>query len=227
MVFILDRELTGDFAGALFQEVPMSMVFYAAPRSSSSPVACALQELGVAHERVNVNLAAGEQRKPEYLALNPNGKVPLLVVDGTPLFEALAILQWLGDRYGVEKKLWPAADSPARLEALSWTTWGYVTFGYGLSRLFYASNERLPKEMHNAAAAAAAQSELQGLLGVLDARLGQRPYLLGSAFSLADLILASVINYGRVCGVPSDAHDHVTKWLERVLSRPSLQAPGA
>src|SRR3954469_24977510 len=124
MVFILDRELTGDFAGALFQEVPMSMVFYAAPQSSSSPVACALQELGVPHERVNLNLAAGEQRKPEYLALNPNGKVPLLVVDGTPMFEALAILQWLGDRYGVEKKLWPAADSPARLEALSWTTWG-------------------------------------------------------------------------------------------------------
>jgi len=205
----------------------MSLVFYAAPQSSSSPVACALHELGVPHERVNVNLAAGEQRKPEYLALNPNGKVPLLVVDGTPLFEALAILQWLADRYGVEKKLWPAAGSPARLEALSWTTWGYVSFGYALSRLFYASSDRLPKEMHNAAAAAAAQTDLQGLLGVLDARLGQRPYLLGSAFSLADSILASVINYGKFCGVPTDAHGHLTKWLERVLSRPSFQNPWA
>src|SRR5688572_26992227 len=107
----------------------MSITFYAAPQSSASPVTCALVELGVPHERVNVNLKAGDTRKPEYLALNPNGKVPLLVVDGTPLFEALAILQWLGDRYGVEKKLWPAQDEPARLEALSWTTWGYVSYG--------------------------------------------------------------------------------------------------
>jgi len=91
----------------------MSITFYAAPQSSASPVSCALRELGVPHERVNLNLAAGDQRKPEYLALNPNGKVPLLVVDGTPLFEALAILQWLGDTYGVDKGLWPAAGSPA------------------------------------------------------------------------------------------------------------------
>ncbi|MEO8178656.1 MAG: glutathione S-transferase family protein [Deltaproteobacteria bacterium] len=201
----------------------MSIVFYAAPQSSSSPVACALHELGVPHERVNVNLAAGEQRKPEYLALNPNGKVPLLIVNGTPLFEALAILQWLGDEYGVEKGLWPAADAPARLEALSWTTWAYVTFGYGLSRLVYATSDRIPKEMHNEAVAKATRAELHGLLGLLDTRVSQRPYLLGSAFSLADLILASVVNYGKLCGAPSDGHSQLQAWLERVLSRPSMQ----
>jgi GST-like protein len=174
-----------------------------------------------------VNLARGEQRRPEYLALNPNGKVPLLVVNGTPLFEALAILHWLGDRYGVEKGLWPAADSPARLEALSWTTWGYVTFGYGLSRLMYATSDRVPKEMHNEAVAQAARAELHGLLGLLDTRLSERPYLLGSAFSLADLILACVVNYGKLCGAPVDGHSKLQAWLERVLSRPSLQNPMA
>jgi len=203
----------------------MSITFYAAPQSSSSPVACVLSELGVPHERVHVNLAAGDQRKPEYLALNPNGKVPLLVVNGTPMFEALAIMQWLADRYGVEKGLWPAADAPARLEALSWTTWAYVSFGYGLSRLLYATSDRLPKEMHNEAVAQASQAELQGLLGLLDARLGQRPYLLGSAFSLADLILGSVVRYGTFCGVPVDGHAHLRRWLELVTSRPSMQNP--
>lgn len=205
----------------------MSITFYAAPQSSASPVACALRELAVPHERVDLNLAAGDQRKPEYLALNPNGKVPLLVIDGTPLFEAIAILQWLGDKYGVEKGLWPAAGSPARLEALSWTTWSYVTFGYALSRLVHATSDRLPKEMHNEAVAQASQAELQGLLGLLDARVSQRPYLLGANFSLADLILASVINYGKLCGVPTEGHAHLQRWHERVLSRPSMQDPWA
>jgi glutathione S-transferase len=205
----------------------MSITFYAAPQSSASPVACALRELAVPHERVNLNLAAGDQRKPEYLALNPNGKVPLLVVNGTPLFEAIAIMQWLGDTYGVEKGLWPAADSPARLEALSWTTWSYVTFGYALSRLVYATSDRLPKEMHNEAVAKASQAELQGLLGLVDTRVSQRQYLLGSQFSLADLILASVINYGKLCGASTEGHANLQRWHERVLSLPSMQDPWA
>ena len=69
----------------------MSIVFYWSPFSSASPIACALAELQVPQERVKVDLKAGEQRRPEFLALNPNGKVPTLTVDGAPLFEALAI----------------------------------------------------------------------------------------------------------------------------------------
>src|SRR6187402_746454 len=190
----------------------MSLTFYAAPASSSSPVACALLELGVPHERINLDLAARDQRKPEYLALNPNGKVPTLVVNGTPLFEALAILQWLGDEYGIDKGLWPAPGTPARLEALSWTTWGYVTYGAALQRLFHSSSERSPAERHNAALAEATREELQQLLGLLDARLRTKPYLLGSAFSLADLVLCAVVNYGVYCGASVQAHAAVTHW---------------
>ena len=206
----------------------MSLIFYAAPQSSASPVTCALAELGVPHERVNINLAAGDQRKPEYLKLNPNGKVPLLVVDGTPLFEALAILQWLGNRYGVEKKLWPAADSPERLEALSWTTWAYVSYASAVMRYAHVASQWVPAEQHNAAAAAAASQDLQSLLGVLDGRLSSRPYVLGQAFSLVDLVLASAVRWShRFGGVPLDAHQHVVDWLARCTSRPSLNAPGA
>ena len=61
----------------------------------------------------------GEQKSPAYLAINPHGVVPTLVVDGTPLYEALAILQWLGDEHGVQRGLWPAAGTPQRLTALS------------------------------------------------------------------------------------------------------------
>jgi GST-like protein len=200
----------------------MSITLFHAKMSSAGPVAMALRELEVPHEKINVDLAAGEQRKPELLALNPNGKVPTLVVDGTPMFEALAINQWLGDRYGVAKGMWPAADSPARLEALSWTTWAYVTYGAAIQRLNAASSPRVPAEQHNAAAAAAARKELSDLLGVLEGRLAKRPYVLGETFTLADLIVASVVTYSTYCGVSVDAHPQVKAWLGRFAARPSF-----
>ncbi len=74
----------------------MSIVFYkASTRSSASPVSWALAEVGVPHERVTFDLAAQEQKKPEFLKLNPNGKVPPLLVDGTPMFEGRHVSEWV------------------------------------------------------------------------------------------------------------------------------------
>ncbi|MCA9704240.1 MAG: glutathione S-transferase N-terminal domain-containing protein [Myxococcales bacterium] len=146
----------------------MQIVLYAAPMTSATPVVHALAELEVPHEIKWVEMGSSALRAPEFLALNPNGKVPTLVVDDTPMFEALAIMQWLGDRFGVERGLWPAAAEPARREALAWSTWAYVTYGACLQRLNYASSERMPAELHSAALAQYTAKELQGLLGVLD-----------------------------------------------------------
>ncbi len=68
-----------------------------APPVQCPPIACALAELAVPHQRVKVDITTGEQRRPACLALNPNGKVPTLTVDGAPMFEALAIAIWLGE----------------------------------------------------------------------------------------------------------------------------------
>lgn len=105
----------------------MSLVLYWHPMSSATPIACALAELGLPHERVKIDITRGEQRRPEYLALNPNGKVPTMTVDGAPMFEALAMELWLGERHGVARGLWPEAGTPAQLQAFSWCTWAYVT----------------------------------------------------------------------------------------------------
>jgi GST-like protein len=170
-----------------------------------------------------VDLQSGDQRKPEFLALNPNGKVPTMVVSGTPMFEALAMIQWLGDRHGVKKGLWPSADSPDRLTALSWTTWSYVTVGAVLQRLNMAQSPRVPEELHHAPAAAHAQAEVQRLLHILDERLATRPYLLGEAFSLVDLVLGSSVTYATYCGVSADGHARVKEWLARIQARPSFK----
>lgn len=201
----------------------MSIVLYHSPMSSSTPVAQALRELAVPHETITLDLQAGDQRKPAYLALNPNGKVPTLVAAGTPMFEALAIVQWLGDRYGVEKGLWPAADAPARMTAMSWTTWAYVTFGAVLQRLHMAQSPRVPAELHHAPAAAYALADTGRLLGILDAQLASRPYLLGEAFTLVDLVVGGTITYATYCGVSTGDHPHVQAWLARYQARPSFK----
>lgn len=191
--------------------------------SSAGPVVHTLAELDVPHRLVRVDLTAGDQRKPEFLALNPNGKVPTLVADGTPMFEALAIMQWLGDRFGVARGLWPAADDPARMVALSWSTWAYATFGAALQRLIFAGSERVPAELHHAGQLEHVQKELQDLLAVLNGRLLGRPWLLGEAFTLADGIVANVVTYATYCGVAVDDHAEVRDWLARVAARPAFR----
>ena len=199
----------------------MSIVLYWHPMSSATPVACALAELGVPHERVKVDIKAGEQRRPEYLALNPNGKVPTLTVDGAPMFEALAIQLWLGEQYGVARGLWPAAGTPERLQAMSWCTWAYVTFGTLIVRLQVATqgDAALRDEAH----AAAAREGLDQLLGLLDARLAGQPWMLGAEYSLADLTVASVVGYGSYMGAPVASHPHVQAWLAKVQARPAMR----
>ncbi len=202
----------------------MSIVFYSAVMSSATPVARALAELEVPHEEVRLNLQALDQKKPEFLALNPNGKVPTLVVNGTPMFEALAIIQWLGDRYGVQKGLWPAADAPERMTAMAWSTWAYVTYGTQVVLLQRTANDRLSAEYRNDAQAEFARKELQHLLSLLDARLAQHPFLLGDEYSLVDLTVAGVVAYGAYFGTPFDSVPHVRTWLDRCMARPAFQA---
>ena len=202
----------------------MPIVFYQAPMSSATPVAWALLELAVPHQSVKLDLKQNEQKKPEFLALNPNGKVPTLVVDGTPMFEALAIMQWLGDRYGVDKQLWPGVNDPQRLQALSWTTWSYVSFGNTLRGLFTATSEQFGPGFQNAAQAEHYGKELANLLGMLDARLAQKPFLLSEQFSIADLIVSSPIAWASMNKVSLDAHANVSSWLARCQARPSFRA---
>lgn len=200
----------------------MSIVFYHAPMSSAGPVAWALAELSVPHERVHVDLKAGDQRKPDFLKLNPNGKVPTLVADGVPMFEALAINLWLGDRFGVEKKLWPAIDDPARPQAMAWSVWAYVTLGAAIHGLSLTGNERFG--LQSAPHAEHYKKTLSELFALVDAHLADRPYMLGEAFSLTDLILASTIGYAAMIGAPVAQHARVADWLARCQARPALRA---
>ncbi|MBU7574190.1 MAG: glutathione S-transferase family protein [Hydrogenophaga sp.] len=195
------------------------IVLYWHPMSSATPVACALAELGVKHDRVKIDITKGEQRRPDYLALNPNGKVPTMTVDGAPMFEAVAIEMWLGETYGVKKGLWPAEGTPERLQAMAWSTWAYVTYGAQLVRLQAARDLGTPDDAHGTSA----HQGLDDLLALLDARLAAQPWMLGQAYTLVDLIVGSVIGYSAYIGAPVGSHPHVAAWLGKVQARPAMQ----
>lgn len=197
----------------------MTLTLYTAPMSSGTAVVCALAELGVEHDVVELDLSAGDQKRPDYLALNPHGVVPTLVVDGSPMFESIAILQWLGDRYGIERGLWPAADSAERLAALSWTSWAYVSYGMLINAINFAQSSYVDAALHHPPLAAEALQRLDAALARLDAHLSRQPYLLGEQYSLADLIVACVVTYSGYCGAPLARHAKVQAWLQRFYTR--------
>jgi glutathione S-transferase len=200
----------------------MAITFYYSPMSNATRVHWSLEELGIAYEKVKLDLRAGDQKKPEFLALNPNGKVPTLVIDGTPMFESVAIQIALGERYGVEKGLWPALGSPEHLMALTWLIWGQVTLGASLMRYMANTSDYIPKELHHPKQAEVALADTNTQLGMLNGRLSDRDYVTGDRFTLADLDLASVLGWGlHVAKIDLAAFPKVADWLGRSSKRPA------
>ncbi|MGK3959666.1 glutathione S-transferase family protein [Sorangium sp. So ce118] len=203
----------------------MSITFYYAPQSSAGRICVSLAELDVPHEAVRFDLRAGDQKKPDFLALNPNGKVPTVVIDGTPVFESVAIQIALGERYGVQKGLWPAPGTPEQLEALTWLVWGQVSLTGALFRYMANTSEYFPKEMHNEKQAEHTLAEIHGLLRILDSRLDGRAYVTGERCTLVDLDLASVLGWGLMAAkIDFSEQKNLKGWLGRIMERPSFKA---
>ena len=199
----------------------MSLVFYYTPMSSATPVQWSFEELDIPHEKVAIDLQAGDQRKPEFLAINPNGKVPTIVHDGTAIFESAAIQLYLGETFGVDKGLFPA-PGPKRGEAMKWIVWVNVSAGEALSRLFRNTSDRIPAEQHNAKAAEVARADLTGLLQILEEAVKGKEYMLGS-FSLVDVHLASWMAYVGMVGVDLKPFPAIEAWMARCCARPAYK----
>ena len=194
---------------------------YYAPMTGAVRVLWALEELGLPYEKVRLDLAAGDQKKPEYLALNPNGKVPLLIAEGEPIFEGLAILLYLGERFGVEKKLFPA-PSPTRAVAFKWMAWSFVTLTEALGRYMRNTHERFSPDQRNAKAADVAKDDVHAALAILDKHLADKQYMLGDDFSLADVAIVSNVPFMARIGIDTGAYANINAWVGRCLARPAV-----
>ena len=204
----------------------MTIRFYSWPRSSGTRVHWALEELGIAYDLVLVDAANKEHKSPEYLAINPNGKVPALVDDGVTYFESLAILLHLAHAYGVDRGVWPAAtDRQAHADALCWATWAHTElWAYMIQYVYHGLDAPMSYKPADRSAAAAAWSlhNFDAQLDMLEGRLTDRDHVLGD-FSLVDVPIASVLSLGKRLGVALGDHPKLQAWLARCTARPALQ----
>lgn len=198
----------------------MSLVFYYSPQSTATVVHWAIEELGIPVEKVKIDLQAGDNKKPEYLKLNPNGKVPLLVHDGRPIFESLAMMIHLGETFGVDKGLFPAPGLD-RAEAIMWMTWLQVSVGEAVLRYQRNTSDRIPAELRNEKAGAAAKEDLGGLMKILDDALAGKEYLVGGKFTLADVHVAAWMTYFQLFGFDLSPYHNIKAWVARCTARPA------
>lgn len=200
--------------------------------STASITEAVLAELGIDCDRINLDLSAGETKKPDYLKVNPNGRVPAIVHDGTAIWESSAITMYLGEVFGVDAKLYPAL-SPQRGEAMKWIAWGNVTLAEPANRLFQSlppekqgnpatnANEKVTSEQKSAITMEKAKADLTDCLRILDSGLAGRSFLLGE-YSLVDTHLQGIVGWIGMMEVELTSFSNVTGWLQRCYERPAI-----
>jgi glutathione S-transferase len=197
----------------------MSLTFYYSPMSTATLTDLVIEELGIPCQRVKLDIRAGDTRKSDFLKLNPNGKVPLIVHDDVPIFESAAITMYLGETFGVDKKLYPAPGIK-RGEAMKWITWANVTLGEAVGRWARNTTDWAPADQRNEKAGAAAKKDMEDCLKILDQALAGKQFLLG-AYTLADTHLNSLTDWLRHMKVDFAPHPNVRGWSERCAARPA------
>lgn len=179
-----------------------------------------LEELGVGYEHIKTNFATGDTRTAEFLKLNPNGHIPVLVDGTTVLWESMAINLYLGRRYGAGT-LWPATIEDEG-SLFQWSFWSITELESALLPVLM-HRRILPAAQRDAAVAASAEAKLAGPLTVLEGALRARPYLLGDAFTAADLNVSAVLAWAPLAGFDLQPWPQAAAWLQRCVDRPAFK----
>ncbi len=190
---------------------------YGSAKSRAIRVLWLAEEMGIAYEHKDWLPRAPETRTAEYLALNPNGRVPTIDDDGFILSESMAINFYLAKKHG--GGLYPA-DAKNEALALQWSFW--ETDRLDRQIVNYVNNTSgLPQAERKPAIAEAAWKEIVPAFDVLDAALGKSAWLAGPAFSIADLNVASALY--RALSVDLARWSTLKKWLETCWARPAAK----
>lgn len=207
---------------------PDRLQLYSLPTPNGVKVSIMLEEIGLPYEAHLVDFATDDQKTPEFLSLNPNGKIPAILDPNGPggrpmaLFESGAILLYLADKTG---QLLPT-DPAARYETLQWVFWQVGGPGPMFGQLGYFHKfagrqieDKRPLERY--------VTESRRLLGVLDDRLAGREWIMGEAYTIADISLLGWVRnligfYEARDLVGFDALKQVPAWLARGLARPAV-----
>ncbi|WP_303636045.1 glutathione S-transferase family protein [Stenotrophomonas tuberculopleuritidis] len=198
----------------------MRTTLYGSPSTASLVVHWLLIELGLDHDLVLLDFGTREHKSADYLALNPAGRVPTLLIDGQVLTEAAAIALYLADRHP-QAGLLPAVGTPARGEAYRWMFWCANTVQPAYRAWFYA-DETAGGQCIDAVREAARQ-QLEAAWQQLDTHLqAAGPYVLGDAPTVVDFMLVMLMRWSRNMPTPSDQWPQLKAHAQRLKARPAF-----
>jgi glutathione S-transferase len=178
-----------------------------------------IQHLGVAVEVLEQNLP--DLKKPEYLALNPNGKVPTLVDGDLKLWESRAIMQYVASKKP-GNTLWPA-DAKAQADIARWQFWeaAHLSHGTGAFAFEKLFKKIFMKQDPDPVALATGEKTWHQFAPVLNAQLEPRKWIVGSELTLADFSVGACFSYAEAAGLPWDNYPHIKAWYARLGEIPA------
>ncbi|TAL76522.1 MAG: glutathione S-transferase [Burkholderiaceae bacterium] len=180
-------------------------------------------ELSLPYERIDAGMQYGRNHEPEYLAMNPNGKIPVIEDGDYMLWESNAIVRYLAMQYGSPANNLYPDDPKVRAGVDRWLDWSLSTL-QPADRPVFVGMIRTPKEKRDMAAIQAAAGEAAKLWQIVEAHLKGRHYLEGGAFSLADMVIGAFCRrYIELDGIERPSLPLVQEWYARLKARPAFQ----
>jgi glutathione S-transferase len=177
-------------------------------------------ELGLKYERVDLGGAFGGLDKPEYVALNPNGRVPTIEDDGLVLWESNVIVRYLAAKHGAGT-LYPT-DVRQRAEADRWMDWQQTEVGPTMLPIFWGF-VRTPPEKRDMAAIEKARVNLAKVLTTLDARLAGSKYVAGDTLTMGDVPVGCAVFRWFNLPIERPPLPHLEAWYKRLAERPAYR----
>jgi GST-like protein len=208
---------------------PDLLQLYSLPTPNGVKVSIMLEEVGLPYEAHAVDFNKDDQKTPEFLSLNPNGKIPAIIDPNGPsgkplgLFESGAILQYLAEKTG---KLLPV-DPARRYETIQWLHFQMGGIGPMFGQVGYF-HKFAGKEIADKRPLERYVTESKRLLGVIDSRLGGRQWIMDDDYTIADISMLGWVRnligfYGARELVAFDGFRNVAAWLDRGLARPAVK----
>lgn len=195
------------------------MKLYGFPNTRSARSAWSLEEAGADFEYIHIDLLKGAGRSPEFLQINPAGKLPALVDGDLVITESAAISWYIAEKFP-DAKLLPS-DSADRARCMQWCFFALTELEqpvWTISKHTFA----LPEKQRVPSIMATANWEFVRAAKVLATGLGEKEYILGNAFSIADILLANTLNWARSRNVEI-VSTALNAYADRLLARPALQ----
>ena len=208
---------------------PDRLQLYSLPTPNGVKVSIMLEEIGLAYEPHLIDIGKDENRTPEFLSLNPNGKIPAIIDPNgpsdkpLPLFESGAILLYLAEKTG---KLLPA-DPARRYETIQWLFFQMAFVGPMFGQVGYF-HKFAGREIEDKRPLERYRNESRRILDVMDTRLEARMWIMDDEYTIADISMLGWVRnligyYGARELVEFDQLKNVPGWLERGLARPAVQ----